>query len=47
MYPQGNSTGGGLTAPLAVLSPSNILPPHSSHCPFIPEKNVARLNNIA
>jgi hypothetical protein len=47
MYTQGNLSGGGLTDPLPVLSPSNILSQLSSHCPFIPErKNVGRVKTI-
>jgi len=35
---QWNIIGRDMNAPLTVLSPSNILPPHSCHCAFIPAK---------
>lgn len=36
------------SAPPPVLSPSNVLPPHSCHCAFIPTtKNSARVAKIS
>ena len=37
---QQNLTGSTMTAPPPVLWPSSILPPPSSHCPFIPTKKI-------
>ena len=36
---QWNTIGRNMTAPLTVLSPRSILPPHSCHCALIPAKS--------
>jgi hypothetical protein len=36
-----NLIGRSVTAPTAVLSPSSTLPPPSSHCAYIPARNIS------